>query len=117
MVSSKIAILGFLAQSMLLISIFDIYFKSPIIGGVPDQKVDYEPPADRLVLFVADGLRADTFFDYANGNGVYFKYVKSALGKFFCETFSPSPGDRIRTSSSLVSQSSKRNSSRLIILK
>lgn len=75
MVSLKIGILGFFAQLMLLLSIFDIYFKSPIISGIPDQQIDYEPPADRLVLFVADGLRSDTFYNYANGNSIYFKYL------------------------------------------
>jgi len=73
-VNLKILILGFFVQSMLLLSIFDIYFKSPIISGIPDQQIDYEPPADRLVLLVADGLRADTFYNYANGNSQYFKY-------------------------------------------
>lgn len=73
MVSLRISILGFFAQLILLLSIFDIYFKSPINSGIPDQQIDYEAPADRLVLFVADGLRADTFYNYANGNSIYFK--------------------------------------------
>lgn len=76
MVHLRIAILGFFTQLTLLLSIFDIYFKSPINSGIPDQQVDFEPPADRLVLFVADGLRADAFYNYVNGNSVYFKYVK-----------------------------------------
>lgn len=76
MVSLKLAVLGFFVQLTLLLSIFDIYFKSPVISGIPDQRTDYEPPADRLVLLVADGLRADTFYDYANGNSRYFKYDK-----------------------------------------
>lgn len=76
MVSLKTAILGFFVQLMLLLSIFDIYFKSPIINGIPDQQVDYEPLADRLVLIIADGLRADTFYNYSFGNSQYFKYDK-----------------------------------------
>lgn len=75
MANISITILGFFAQLILLFSIFDIYFKSPIISGIPNQQIDYEPPADRLVLFVADGLRADLFYDYVNGNSIYFKYV------------------------------------------
>lgn len=74
MVQSRTVVLGFCAQLALLLSIFDIYFKSPINSGIPVRRVDYDPPADRLVLFVADGLRADTFYGYANGNSVYFKY-------------------------------------------
>jgi hypothetical protein len=47
-------------------SIFDIYFRTPIDSGIgpvhfPDT---VKPPAKRLVLIVADGLRADTCFNF-----------------------------------------------------
>lgn len=90
MVNFKILILGLFAQLILLLSIFDIYFKSPIISGIPDQHVDYEPPADRLVLFVGDGLRADTFYNYANGNSQYFKHLlKTSATYGICRTRVP----------------------------
>lgn len=44
---------------ILLLSIFDIYFKSPIINNVPVTISKSKAPAKRLVLFVADGLRAE----------------------------------------------------------
>ena len=45
-----------------LMSVFDIHFKSPIVPVQDPPLPPYPPPAKRLVLFVADGLRAQSFY-------------------------------------------------------
>ncbi|XP_064434849.1 GPI ethanolamine phosphate transferase 1 isoform X4 [Mirounga angustirostris] len=62
-------ILGLLVHFVFFGSIFDIYFTSPLVHGMTPQFTPLSPPAKRLVLFVADGLRADTLYEFdENGN-------------------------------------------------
>lgn len=57
-------ITGIFIHLVFLFSIFDIYFKSPIVKNVGTYQPLHEAPADRLVLFVVDGLRAESFVNY-----------------------------------------------------
>ena len=54
--------LTLVVHAILILSVFDIYFTSPVIHDAQDFLPETPAPASRLVLFVADGLRADTFF-------------------------------------------------------
>lgn len=57
--------LGLLTHLVLLASVFDIYFTSPLVHGMTPQRPLQPPPARRLVLVSADGLRADKFYSRA----------------------------------------------------
>lgn len=68
---ARVGRVGFLALAVIFhliytYSIFDIYFVSPIVSGMRSFGVDRpagtSAPSQRLVLFVADGLRADKAF-------------------------------------------------------
>ncbi|XP_024401012.1 uncharacterized protein [Physcomitrium patens] len=58
-----LVVLGVVLHSLYMLSIFDIYFKSPIVSGMNPEPLGIKPPANRVVLFIADGMRADKFFE------------------------------------------------------
>uniref|UniRef100_A0A8C1H0C2 GPI ethanolamine phosphate transferase 1 n=1 Tax=Cyprinus carpio TaxID=7962 RepID=A0A8C1H0C2_CYPCA len=76
-------IVGLIVHVVFFLSIFDIYFTSPLVHGMTPQRVPLAPPAKRLVLFVADGLRADSLFkpdDNGTGRAPYLRGVIAERG-------------------------------------
>lgn len=57
-------VLGIFLHITFLFSIFDIYFKSPIVKNVTPYQPQHEDLSERLVLFMVDGLRAESFVNY-----------------------------------------------------
>lgn len=58
-----LVVVGLIFELSVLGSMFDIWFTSPLVHGqnlVPEPE---SPPAKRLVLFVVDGLRAESFYE------------------------------------------------------
>lgn len=64
-------------------SVFDIYFRSPIIPSARHHAPNYTaaggPAAKRLILFVADGLRAESLYAYPE-RAPYLAKVAEQLG-------------------------------------
>ncbi|XP_029646881.1 GPI ethanolamine phosphate transferase 1-like [Octopus sinensis] len=80
MFSWKLLLLGLVVHLILFYSIFDIYFKSPIVHGMTPHSSPTSPPAKRLVLFVADGLRADKFYELQDGKS-RSPFIRSIMEK------------------------------------
>ncbi|RNA21396.1 GPI ethanolamine phosphate transferase 1 isoform X1 [Brachionus plicatilis] len=80
----KLILIGLTVHSIIFYSIFDVYFKSPLVHGMnPIPKFTKKSPAKRLVLFVADGLRSDTFFNLIDENESMFLSQKKNANALF----------------------------------
>lgn len=55
---------GIILQCIVLYGGIDLNFRSPLQTDLPQFRATDKPPAERLVLFVADGLRAERLFSY-----------------------------------------------------
>ncbi|KAE8597684.1 hypothetical protein XENTR_v10016563 [Xenopus tropicalis] len=70
---------GLAVHLVFFTSIFDIYFTSPLVHGMTPHHTSLPPPAKRLVLFVADGLRADTFFELDENETSRAPYLRNII--------------------------------------
>ncbi|CAL1547843.1 unnamed protein product [Lymnaea stagnalis] len=74
----QLIITGVVVHLVFFYSIFDIYFTSPLVHGMTPLSSGTSVPAKRLVLFVADGLRADKFFEadkFQKSRALYLRNV------------------------------------------
>ncbi|KAL8162147.1 hypothetical protein V2J09_013636 [Rumex salicifolius] len=74
-----LVVVGILLHAVYMLSIFDIYFKSPIVHGMDPVTPRFSAPAKRLVLLVADGLRADKFFEPDSKGNFRAPFLRSII--------------------------------------
>ncbi|KAJ3611359.1 hypothetical protein NHX12_021375 [Muraenolepis orangiensis] len=72
-------LVGLAIHLVFFFSIFDIYFTSPLVHGMTPQTVPLAPPASRLVLLVADGLRADSLFSLLPDGSSRAPYLRRVM--------------------------------------
>lgn len=85
----KLLFIGVAVHLVIFFSIFDVYFKSPLIHGMqPVSRLsEQKSPAKRLCLIVADGLRADTFFNLIeNDQSLYLSKKRFENARFAIST-------------------------------
>nr|XP_020462111.1 GPI ethanolamine phosphate transferase 1 [Monopterus albus]XP_020462113.1 GPI ethanolamine phosphate transferase 1 [Monopterus albus]XP_020462114.1 GPI ethanolamine phosphate transferase 1 [Monopterus albus] len=70
---------GLAVHMVFFLSIFDIYFTSPLVHGMTPQATKLPAPASRLVLVVADGLRTDSLFTPLPNGSSRAPYLRSVI--------------------------------------
>lgn len=79
----KVILLGLFVHFLLLFAVFDVYFSSPLDHGMNLVKATENPPAQRVVIFVADGLRAEAVLDPATkGRIPFLKSIMESQGSW-----------------------------------
>ncbi|XP_036058853.1 GPI ethanolamine phosphate transferase 1 isoform X1 [Onychomys torridus] len=71
--------LGLIVHFVFFASIFDIYFTSPLVHGMTPQFTVLPPPAKRLVLFVADGLRTDALYEVDEDGNSRAPFIRNVI--------------------------------------
>lgn len=71
-------LVGLTVHVVFFLSIFDIYFTSPLVHGMTPHASPLAPPASRLVLVVADGLRADSLFTLMHNDSSKTPFLRLA---------------------------------------
>ena len=66
---------GFIMHLILLWGVLDANFHSPIISGLSVVPMPKGAPAQRIFIFVADGLRYRTFRDHIPPYLKYFSFL------------------------------------------
>ncbi|CAN0549771.1 unnamed protein product [Rangifer tarandus platyrhynchus] len=71
--------LGLLVHFVFFASIFNMCFTSTLVYGMIPQFTPLPPPAKRLVLFVADGLRAHKLYELDEDGNSRAPFVRNVI--------------------------------------
>ncbi|KAG1698130.1 GPI ethanolamine phosphate transferase 1 [Nymphon striatum] len=77
----KLMLFGVGVHAIFLYSVFDIYFTSPISHGATPVSIQRRAAARRIVLFVADGLRADKAYELDESGRPRAPYLRNVIKK------------------------------------
>lgn len=77
-----VIIFGIFIHVLLLITVFDTYFKSPLELGMEPVRSTKKPTSKRLVLFVADGLRAQAILGENAGYAPFLTSIRKHEGSW-----------------------------------
>uniref|UniRef100_A0A8D8AML3 GPI ethanolamine phosphate transferase 1 n=1 Tax=Culex pipiens TaxID=7175 RepID=A0A8D8AML3_CULPI len=78
-------VFAIIVHVLFLLSIFHIYFQSPVLQNLPEPGLDAEDEvavADRVVVFVADGLRAESFLKHGANRSLFLQDIILSKGIF-----------------------------------
>ncbi|POM72399.1 GPI ethanolamine phosphate transferase [Phytophthora palmivora] len=59
---ARLLLLGVVFHALCIVSIFDIYFQSPVESSIHSSSYTSSPPAKRVIIFTLDGCRVDKLF-------------------------------------------------------
>ncbi|CAL2029573.1 unnamed protein product [Caenorhabditis brenneri] len=81
--SWKFLIASLAIHLILIYSIFDVYYTSPLVHGIPPQSINsHDFPAKRIFIISADGLRYDTFNKYPDMSPYLHSIINSRKGVY-----------------------------------
>ncbi|CAB3406992.1 unnamed protein product [Caenorhabditis bovis] len=79
--SLRLLIVGISIHLILIYSIFDVYYTSPVIKGINAHYLkNVEPPSKRVVIYSADGLRYDTFNNWPEKSPFLHDIIRNRKG-------------------------------------
>lgn len=78
----RVVVLGTFIHFMLFVAVMDIYFASPIEKGMTTYKNQRPVPVKRVVLMVADGLRAESLYESNEGKTPYLMNIRKHRGSW-----------------------------------